>query len=102
MAHDAHRALRRHGHSHMNMVTYNGWMETEISKSRFKAQALEVFRQIEATGDPVIITDRGEPTLIVKRYTPAAALLQQRLKGSVVRYADPLEPAGEDDWEPAE
>lgn len=102
MACDAHHALRRHDHGHVDVVTYNPWMETEISKSRFKAQALEVFRQIEATGEPVIITDRGEPTLIVKRYTPAAEPLQQRLKGSVIRYADPLEPVGEDDWESAD
>ena len=74
-------------------------METEISKSRFKAQALEVFRQIEATGEPVVITDRGAPTLIVKRYAAETQTLQQRLKDSVIRYTDPFEPVGEDDWD---
>ena len=74
-------------------------METTLSKSRFKAQALEVFRQIEATGEPVVITDRNVPTLIVKRYAPAADAPQQHLKGSVIRYDDPLEPVGDHDWE---
>lgn len=33
-------------------------METRISKSRFKARALEYFRQVERTGQELIITDR--------------------------------------------
>jgi PHD/YefM family antitoxin component YafN of YafNO toxin-antitoxin module len=31
---------------------------TTVSKSRFKAQALELFRQVERSGKPIIITDR--------------------------------------------
>lgn len=73
-------------------------METEISKSKFKARALEVFRRVELTGEPVIITDRGTRTLIVKRYAPASNNPQQRLRGSVVRYDDPLGSVGETDW----
>ena len=32
-------------------------METEISKSRFKTHALEIFRSVEQTGESVIVTD---------------------------------------------
>jgi antitoxin (DNA-binding transcriptional repressor) of toxin-antitoxin stability system len=73
-------------------------MGTEISKSRFKARALEIFRRVETTGEPVIITDHGIPALIVKRYTASPDILRQRLKGSVTHYDDPFGPVGEDDW----
>lgn len=74
-------------------------MDTQVSKSKFKAQALEIFRRVEETGEPVVITDRGEPKLIVRRYVPQSADPIQRLKNSVVRYDNPLEPVGESDWE---
>ena len=74
-------------------------METEISKSKFKAHALEIFRRVEATGEPVIVTDRGSPALIVRKYQGGVADARARLKGSVLRYDDPLEPVAEEDWE---
>jgi hypothetical protein len=73
-------------------------MKTQMSKSGFKARALEVFRHIERTGEPVIITDHGEPTLIIRKYSPAAGTALQRLRGSVLRYDAPFEPVAEDDW----
>ena len=74
-------------------------MVSRVSKSRFKAQALEIFRRIESTGEPVIVTDRGEPTLIVRKYVGKVTDARARLKNSVLRYDDPFEPAGADDWE---
>ena len=74
-------------------------METEISKSQFKAHALEIFRRVEATGVPVVVTDHGTPKLIVRKYTGSAMSVRERLKGSVLRYHAPLEPVGDDDWE---
>lgn len=73
-------------------------METEISKSRFKAHALEIFRNIEKSGTPVIITDNGTPALIVTKYRPEARDALARLKGSVLRFDDPLAPVDET-WE---
>ncbi|MGH8232719.1 MAG: hypothetical protein ACREPU_00775 [Rhodanobacteraceae bacterium] len=73
-------------------------MQTEISKSKFKARALEIFRRIEKTGTPVVITDNGTPTLIVKRYSPDETDVRKRLKGSVLRYDQPLAPVAED-WD---
>jgi prevent-host-death family protein len=74
-------------------------MPTSISKSRFKARALELFRQVERTGQPIVITDRGTPVLKLVPYRddPDAAL--RLLRESVVTYDAPLKPVGEDDRE---
>lgn len=74
-------------------------METEISKSKFKAQALEIFRRVERSGKPVVITDHGQPVLVVRKYTEALPTPQQRLKNSVMRYDDPLEPVDDESWD---
>ena len=37
-----------------------------ISKSKLKAQALQVFRQLEEQGGEVIVTDHGKPTLVLR------------------------------------
>lgn len=74
-------------------------MEHLVSKSAFKAKALEYFREVESTGKELVITDHGKPVLKVVPYAydPAEAL--RALRGSVVRYDDPLEPVGLEDWE---
>jgi len=76
-------------------------MSASVSKSRFKAQALELFRQVERTGQPLVITDRGVPVLklVPYREEPRAAL--KALRDTVVKYQAPTEPVGEDDWESA-
>ena len=38
-------------------------METVISKSKFKPNALKYFRHVEKTGRQLIITDHGKPTI---------------------------------------
>jgi len=77
-------------------------MKTEMSKSRFKAHALEVFREVERTGEPVIITDHGEPTLIIRKYAAPADAPRKLLEGSVLRYVDPLAPVADGEWEALE
>lgn len=79
-------------------------MAQQISKSQFKARALEYFRQIEETGEILIITDRGQPCLEVRRFTPSIDPAHlgplQRLRGSVLKFERPTDPAGDvDDWE---
>ena len=39
----------------------------KVSKSKLKAKMLSVFRQIERTGEEVIVTDHGRPTLRITR-----------------------------------
>jgi hypothetical protein len=71
----------------------------QVSKSQFKAKALEFFRQVETTGNPLVITDRGRPALEVRVYRPHVRNPLDVLRGSVLRFDDPLAPVGEDDWE---
>ncbi len=73
----------------------------KISKSQFKAKALELFRQVEATGEPLIITDNGEPKLEVRPYPDSskAEKILEKLRGSVLFYERPFDPVGEDDWD---
>lgn len=70
-----------------------------VSKSEFKAKALEYFRQVEASGEPVVVTDHGQPKLEVRPYRLHERNPLEVLRGSVLRYDNPTAPVGEDDWE---
>jgi prevent-host-death family protein len=70
-----------------------------ISKSIFKAKALEYFREVESTGKELIITDHGKPVLKIVPYDHDPAEILKTLRGSVLRFDDPLEPVGVEDWE---
>ncbi len=70
-----------------------------ISKSRFKAYALELFRQVERTGQGLIITDRGRPVLKLVPYREDPAGQLRVLRETVVRYDAPMDPVAEDGWE---
>ena len=72
-----------------------------ISKSEFKSKALEYFRQVEATGESIIVTDHGKPALEVRPYRSLSHSPLDVLRGSVVRYDNPTEPVAENDWEAA-
>jgi hypothetical protein len=77
--------------------------ENQISKSRFKAHALEIFRQIE-TGKRkhVVITDHGCPVLEIRKFNPQKLVSQnplEALRGSVLWFERPFDPVGEDDWQ---
>jgi prevent-host-death family protein len=74
-------------------------MGVRVSKSQFKAKALELFRQVEATGEPVVVTDRGEPRLEVRPYKEHPRSPLEILRGSVLRYDSPAAPVAEEDWE---
>lgn len=74
-------------------------MNTRVSKSEFKARALELFRQIEASGEPMVVTDHGRPTLEVRPYKPQARSPLEVLRGSLLHYDRPTAPVAEDDWE---
>lgn len=74
-------------------------MHAEVSKSQFKAKALEFLRRVEATGESLVVTDNGHPTVEVRRYRTDRRTPLERLSGSVVDYQAPTETVGEDDWE---
>ncbi|QAU23100.1 type II toxin-antitoxin system Phd/YefM family antitoxin [Dyella sp. M7H15-1] len=73
----------------------------QVSKSEFKARALEYFRQIEASGERMIVTDHGKPTLEIRPYRRVEHNPLDVLRGSVVRYLDPTAPINAT-WEAAQ
>lgn len=75
---------------------------TQVSKSEFKAKALEFFRYVEASGESVVITDHGKPTLEVRPYRSLQRKPLDILRGSVVRYDHPTDPVAEREWEAAQ
>ncbi len=74
-------------------------MTTSISKSQFKSRALELFREVERTGQAIVITDRGTPVLQVTPYRADPLATLRVLRESVVKYDAPTAPVGDDDWE---
>ena len=74
----------------------------QVSKSEFKAKALEYFRLIEASGESVIVTDHGKPALEVRPYRGEDRHPLDILRGSVVCYEKPTEPVADSDWEMAQ
>lgn len=73
----------------------------QMSKTQFKAHALEVFREIETTGESTIITDRGRPVLEIRKLKQPEADPLLVLKDSVARYDAPTDPVADDDWDNA-
>ncbi len=74
-------------------------MEYKISKSKFKPKALYYFRQVEKTGKELIITDRDKPVLKIVPYREDPWEILKSLRNTVIKYDDPTEPVGLEDWE---
>jgi prevent-host-death family protein len=70
-----------------------------VSKSRFKAKALEYFREVERSGSEIVITDHGRPVLKLVRYRADAEPPESSLRDTVRRYDDPTLPVAEEEWE---
>jgi antitoxin (DNA-binding transcriptional repressor) of toxin-antitoxin stability system len=73
-------------------------MHDSVSKSQFKAKALEFFRQVEASGEPMVVTDHGQPRLEVRPYRAATRTPLELLRGSVLGYEAPTAPVADDEW----
>ena len=58
-----------------------------------------MLRAVEATGESLVITDHGRPSIEVRPFREAQEDARARLKGSVVSYINPMESVGADDWE---
>ncbi len=70
-----------------------------ISKSKLKPHLLKYFRMVEKTGKEIIITDRGKPVLKVIPYSENPSDILKTLRNTVVKYDDPFEPVGLEEWE---
>ena len=74
-------------------------MERTISKSKLKATMLEVFRELEANGGELIVTERGKPVLKIVPIRPK--LTVQDVFGDVqgqVEYFEDIDTPTIDEW----
>jgi antitoxin (DNA-binding transcriptional repressor) of toxin-antitoxin stability system len=89
-------------HSHKAIVIGVFHMNTnqKISKGKFKAHALELFRKVQETGEPLIITDYGKSVLKLIPYDEKKeSVTLESLRDTIIKYEDPLDPVGVEDWE---
>jgi antitoxin (DNA-binding transcriptional repressor) of toxin-antitoxin stability system len=65
-----------------------------VSKSKLKTHMLQIFRQIEQTGEEVIVTDKKRPVLRIQSIPHGRRVeeLFAPFKGKVVFYEDPNAP----------
>lgn len=70
-----------------------------VSKGKLKAKMLEYFREVEQSGEELIVTDNDRPVLRVSpiRARKRAAEVFADVRGKVVYHEDPLAPTT-DEW----
>ncbi len=71
-----------------------------ISKSKLKANMLRVFREIEASGEELIVTDRNRPVLRIQRIDSKGTV--QDVFGSIgggVIYHEDINTPTVDEWQ---
>lgn len=82
---------------------HNGPMKhgvpVKVPKSIFKPKAFEYFRLVEEKRQELLITDHGRPVARISPVDEADEDELSALRGLVVKYVDPCEPVGAEDWE---
>jgi PHD/YefM family antitoxin component YafN of YafNO toxin-antitoxin module len=61
-------------------------MVMKVSKAIFKAKACELFRHVEMLGEPVVVTDRGQPTIEIRLYRSKRQDPLELLRSSIVHF----------------
>ena len=74
-------------------------MGQTVSKSKFKAKALEYLRDVELRGAELVITDRGRPVAKVVPLSRYPDALLAPFRGTLLDYVEPTEPVASEDWE---
>lgn len=74
-------------------------MDKSIPKSKFKPKTFELFRYVESTAKPLIITDHGKPVLKITPVRDEEAEGTAAFRNTVISYDRPLDPVAESDWE---
>lgn len=73
----------------------------QVAAAEFKAKCLRIIKEMQETGESVVVTRRGHPVAIVS-LPPSAEPAQPifgSMRGSVIKYDDPFEPAASpEDW----
>ena len=72
-----------------------------ISKSQFKPRAFEYFRLVQEQRETIVITERGTPVLKIVPFEEEDDPDLAALRGTLVKYEEPLEPVDEP-WDAAE
>ncbi len=71
-----------------------------VSKSKFKAGALDYMRLVESSKKPLIITHFGKPVInITPHIEPQKKSNLYALRGTLLKYERPMDPVGLEDWE---
>ena len=75
-------------------------MDKRIGAAEFKAHCLRILDEVERSGEAVTVTKRGRPIAEVKPIEKAERRsIIGAMKGSVLRYDRPFDPAVEpDEW----
>ena len=74
-------------------------MESPVSKSQFKAQALQYLRAVEKNKKPLILTHNGKPVIKIVPYKENPQAILKSLRDTLLFYKNPTEPIGVEDWE---
>ncbi|HET6443207.1 MAG TPA: type II toxin-antitoxin system prevent-host-death family antitoxin [candidate division Zixibacteria bacterium] len=74
-------------------------MTESISKSKLKARMLEIFRQLEASGEELVVTNHGKPVLRIIPYSQKSSVdeLFGSFQGQVV-YQEDIDTPTVDEW----
>lgn len=73
---------------------------TTVSKSKFKAKALEYFRIIQKTGQPMLVTHDDKPVIKVTPFkTEDSKTIMKKLGEAITFIGDIESPVGVEDWE---
>jgi len=73
----------------------------QIAISKFKATCLALLERVKTSGEPFLVTKRGEPVAMITPppSPPKAKSAFGCMKGTIVIKGDIISPIGEDDWE---
>jgi antitoxin (DNA-binding transcriptional repressor) of toxin-antitoxin stability system len=72
--------------------------EKIVSKSELAAKVFASCRQVEASGKSLIVTDHGKLVLELRPYRRTERNPLDVLRGSVIRYDNPMDPVADDEW----
>jgi len=65
-----------------------------ISKGKLKAQMLAVMREIEKSGEEIVVTDHGRPVLVISPYRQQHSVVDlfAAERGALILHEDPDTP----------
>ena len=71
-----------------------------VSKSKFKAKALEYFRIIQATGQPMLVTHNDKAVIKISPFKLESSKdMFKKLGDAITHIGDIESPIGVNDWE---